>query len=91
MVTEDVRVHTGTELLGPQGRQVFSTGGVCVFFALGYLMLPLLAFLLRDWRHLLAGLSVPSFLMLPLWWWVCVWRWDGSGGLFHQIMVSFSI
>ncbi|XP_024121231.1 solute carrier family 22 member 5 isoform X2 [Oryzias melastigma] len=60
----------GAEILGPRIRTVFSTAGVCLFFALGYLLLPLLAFFVRDWRSLLLGLTVPGVLCAPLWWFI---------------------
>lgn len=58
----------GTEILGPRIRTIFSTAGVCVFFGAGYMMLPLFAFFIRDWRMLLLGLTLPGFLYVPLWW-----------------------
>ncbi|XP_071397630.1 organic cation/carnitine transporter 2 [Centroberyx affinis] len=60
----------GTEILNPPVREVFSTVGVCVFFGVGYMLLPLLAFLIRDWRMLLLALSMPGFLGVPLWWFI---------------------
>ncbi|XP_053188166.1 organic cation/carnitine transporter 2 [Scomber japonicus] len=60
----------GTELLGPRVRIIYSTAGVSLFFALGYMLLPLLAFFIRDWRMLLLGLTLPGFLYVPLWWYV---------------------
>ncbi|XP_040907432.1 solute carrier family 22 member 5-like [Toxotes jaculatrix] len=60
----------GTEILGPRVRTIFSTAGVSLFFGVGYMLLPLLAFFIRDWRMLLLGLTVPSFLCLPLWWFI---------------------
>uniref|UniRef100_A0A8C7ZNC8 Solute carrier family 22 member 21 n=2 Tax=Oryzias sinensis TaxID=183150 RepID=A0A8C7ZNC8_9TELE len=60
----------GAEILVPRIRTIFSTAGVCLFFALGYMLLPLLAFLIRDWRMLLFGLTVPGCLCAPLWWFI---------------------
>lgn len=60
----------GTEILGPRVRTVFSTAGVCLFFALGYMLLPLVAFFIRDWRMLLIGLMLPHCLCMPLWWFI---------------------
>ncbi|XP_072231468.1 organic cation/carnitine transporter 2-like [Leuresthes tenuis] len=60
----------GTEILGPRARTIFSTAGVCLFFAVGYMLLPLLAFCIRDWRMLLLSLTLPSCLCLPLWWFI---------------------
>ncbi|TKS83098.1 Solute carrier family 22 member 5 High-affinity sodium-dependent carnitine cotransporter [Collichthys lucidus] len=58
----------GTEILGPRVRTIFSTAGVCLFFGAGYMLLPLFAFFIRDWRMLLLGLTVPGFLYVPYWW-----------------------
>ncbi|KAM9348842.1 organic cation/carnitine transporter 2-like [Symphorus nematophorus] len=60
----------GTETLGPRVRTVFSTAGVSLFFAAGYMLLPLLAFFIRGWRMLLLGLTLPGFLFVPLWWFI---------------------
>ncbi|XP_077963115.1 solute carrier family 22 member 4-like [Gasterosteus aculeatus] len=60
----------GTEILGPRVRTVFSTAGVSLFFAAGYMLLPLFAYFLRDWRKLLLGLALPGFLYVPLWWYI---------------------
>ncbi|XP_073426598.1 solute carrier family 22 member 4-like isoform X2 [Dendrobates tinctorius] len=58
----------GSEILGKSARIIFSTLGVCIFFAIGYMILPLFAFFLRDWRTLLMALTVPGLLCIPLWW-----------------------
>ncbi|KAL6098313.1 slc22a5 [Pungitius sinensis] len=60
----------GTEILGPRVRTVFSTAGVSLFFGAGYMLLPLFAYFLRDWRKLLLGLALPGFLCVPLWWYI---------------------
>ncbi|XP_061596475.1 solute carrier family 22 member 4-like [Cololabis saira] len=60
----------GTEILGPRVRTIFSTVGVCTFFAVGYMLLPLIAFLIRDWRMLLLSLTLPSCLCMPFWWFI---------------------
>ncbi|KAM6906976.1 organic cation/carnitine transporter 2-like isoform 1-T2 [Xenentodon cancila] len=60
----------GTEILGPRVRTIFSTAGVCVFFAVGYMLLPLLAFFIRDWRMLLLSLVLPGCLCMPFWWFI---------------------
>ncbi|XP_023285145.1 solute carrier family 22 member 5-like isoform X2 [Seriola lalandi dorsalis] len=60
----------GTEILTGNVRVLFSSMGVCLAFAFGYMMLPLFAYFLRDWRSLLLALSVPGLLYLPLWWFV---------------------
>ncbi|XP_069573571.1 organic cation/carnitine transporter 2-like [Brachyistius frenatus] len=60
----------GTEILGPRVRIIFSTAGVSLFFAAGYMFLPLCAFFIRDWRMLLLGLNLPGFLYVPFWWFI---------------------
>ncbi|XP_045406698.1 solute carrier family 22 member 4 [Lemur catta] len=60
----------GTEILGKSVRIVFSTLGVCTFFAVGYMVLPLFAYFIRDWRMLLLALTVPGLLCVPLWWFI---------------------
>ncbi|KAL4640530.1 solute carrier family 22 member 5-like isoform X2 [Arapaima gigas] len=58
----------GSELLEKSTRVLFSSLGVCICYALGYAVLPLFAFFIRDWRMLLTALTLPGFLYLPLWW-----------------------
>ncbi|XP_030068611.1 solute carrier family 22 member 4 [Microcaecilia unicolor] len=58
----------GSEILGKSARIVYSTLGVCIFFAIGYMLLPLIAYFIRDWRMLLLALTVPGMLCIPLWW-----------------------
>ncbi|KAM9311587.1 organic cation/carnitine transporter 2-like [Gastrophryne carolinensis] len=58
----------GSEILGKSARIIFSTLGICIFFAIGYMILPMFAFFLRDWRTLLLALTVPGLLCIPLWW-----------------------
>ncbi|XP_018419283.1 PREDICTED: solute carrier family 22 member 4-like [Nanorana parkeri] len=58
----------GSEILGKSARIIFSTLGICIFFAIGYMILPLFAYFLRDWRTLLMALTVPGLLCIPLWW-----------------------
>ncbi|XP_036702415.1 solute carrier family 22 member 4 isoform X3 [Balaenoptera musculus] len=58
----------GTEILGKSVRIIFSTLGVCTFFAVGYMLLPLFAYFIRDWRMLLLALTLPGVLCFPLWW-----------------------
>ncbi|XP_034033881.1 solute carrier family 22 member 5 [Thalassophryne amazonica] len=60
----------GTEILNTQAQKVFSTAGTCLFFSLGYMLLPLFAFLIRDWRMLLLGLMLPTFPSLLCWWFI---------------------
>ncbi|KAM4677026.1 organic cation/carnitine transporter 2-like isoform 2-T2 [Discoglossus pictus] len=58
----------GTEILGKSVRILFSTLGVCIFYAIGYMLLPLFAYFIRDWRMLLLALTVPGLFCIPLWW-----------------------
>ncbi|KAJ8383085.1 hypothetical protein SKAU_G00038630 [Synaphobranchus kaupii] len=58
----------GNEVLGESSRLAFSTLGLCLFYALGYTVLPLCAYFIRSWRILLLVLTLPGFLYIPLWW-----------------------
>ncbi|XP_035291162.1 solute carrier family 22 member 5-like [Anguilla anguilla] len=57
----------GTEILSARIRVIFSTAGVCMFFAFGYMMLPLMAFFIRDWRMLVVAIAVPGVFFFPVW------------------------
>ncbi|XP_053319370.1 organic cation/carnitine transporter 2-like isoform X2 [Spea bombifrons] len=58
----------GSEILGKSARIIFSTLGTCIFFAIGYMLLPLFSYFIRDWRTLLLALTVPGLFCIPLWW-----------------------
>ncbi|XP_070699276.1 organic cation/carnitine transporter 2-like [Pempheris klunzingeri] len=60
----------GTEILTGNVRILFSSMGVCLSFAFGYMILPLFAYFLRDWKSLLLALSVPGLAYLPLIWFI---------------------
>ncbi|XP_037605526.1 solute carrier family 22 member 5-like [Sebastes umbrosus] len=60
----------GMEILTGNVRILFSSLGVCLFFAFGYMMLPLFAYFLRDWKSLLLAISLPGLLYIPLWWFI---------------------
>uniref|UniRef100_A0AAY4CD91 Major facilitator superfamily (MFS) profile domain-containing protein n=1 Tax=Denticeps clupeoides TaxID=299321 RepID=A0AAY4CD91_9TELE len=60
----------GTEILTGPVRVLYSSLGVCIFFAFGYMLLPLIAFYIRTWRMLLIALSVPGLIYIPLWWYI---------------------
>uniref|UniRef100_A0A3Q3MM32 Solute carrier family 22 member 5-like n=1 Tax=Labrus bergylta TaxID=56723 RepID=A0A3Q3MM32_9LABR len=60
----------GAETLTGNVRVLYSSLGTCLGFAIGYMMLPLFAYFLRDWKSLLLALSVPSMIYLPLWWFI---------------------
>ncbi|XP_032067291.1 solute carrier family 22 member 4 isoform X1 [Thamnophis elegans] len=75
----------GTEILGKSVRIIFSTLGVCIFFAIGYMLLPLFAYFIRDWRMLLLALTVPGVCCIPLWWFIPESpRWLISQGRFTE-------
>ncbi|XP_029304014.1 solute carrier family 22 member 5-like [Cottoperca gobio] len=57
----------GTEILTGNIRVLFSSLGVCLGFAIGYMVLPLFAYFLRDWKSLLIAISLPGLLYIPLW------------------------
>lgn len=51
-------------------RVVFATLGAFLFYSLGYMMLPWIAYFIREWRTLLAVLSMTTVVYIPLWWYV---------------------
>ncbi|XP_071542407.1 organic cation transporter protein-like isoform X2 [Panulirus ornatus] len=55
------------EVVGPDGRTVM---GMLyqVFFAVGFMVLPLIAYFVRQWRNLQLCISVPSALLLLYYW-----------------------
>ncbi|XP_067899126.1 organic cation/carnitine transporter 2-like [Heterodontus francisci] len=60
----------GSEVLGKSVRVVYSTLGVCISYAFGYMFLPLVAYFIRSWQMLLLALSLPGLLYIPLWWFI---------------------
>ncbi|XP_067899876.1 organic cation/carnitine transporter 2-like isoform X2 [Heterodontus francisci] len=60
----------GSELLGKSVRVLYGSLGICIPYALGYMMLPLLAYFLRSWKMLLFALSLAGLLYVPLWWFI---------------------
>ncbi|XP_065143724.1 solute carrier family 22 member 4-like [Paramisgurnus dabryanus] len=60
----------GMEILSGSVRDIFSTLGVGICFSIGYMILPLAAYFLRDWRMLLIALTIPGFFYIPLWWFI---------------------
>uniref|UniRef100_UPI00398F1D4D organic cation/carnitine transporter 2-like n=1 Tax=Pristiophorus japonicus TaxID=55135 RepID=UPI00398F1D4D len=60
----------GSEVLGKSVRVIYSTLGVCISYAIGYMFLPLIAYFIRSWRMLLLTLSLPGLLYIPLWWFI---------------------
>ncbi|XP_060033837.1 organic cation/carnitine transporter 2 isoform X2 [Erinaceus europaeus] len=83
-----LQLPAGTEILGKSIRIIFSTLGVCIFYAIGYMMLPLFAYFIRDWRMLLLALTVPGVLCAALWWFIPESpRWLISQGRFKEAEV----
>ncbi|XP_047463097.1 solute carrier family 22 member 4-like isoform X2 [Mugil cephalus] len=60
----------GAEILTGHVRVLYSSLGSCLGFALGYMMLPLCAYFLRDWKSLLLACSVPCLVYIPFWWFI---------------------
>ncbi|XP_055499268.1 organic cation/carnitine transporter 2-like [Leucoraja erinacea] len=60
----------GSELLQKSIRVTYSTLGIGCFYALGYMMLPFIAYFVRGWRMLILILSLISLLYIPLWWFI---------------------
>ncbi|XP_054610978.1 solute carrier family 22 member 4-like [Dunckerocampus dactyliophorus] len=58
----------GTEIFTGNTRMVYASMGVCIGFALGYMMLPLVAYFLRSWKDLTVAITVPAVLYIPFWW-----------------------
>ncbi|KAK6317436.1 hypothetical protein J4Q44_G00128360 [Coregonus suidteri] len=57
-------------MLSPSKRIIYSTLGVCIFYTIGYTLLPAVAFFIRDWRMLMLALTLPGFLYIPFWWFI---------------------
>ncbi|KAM6225249.1 organic cation/carnitine transporter 2 isoform 2-T2 [Rhynchocyon petersi] len=75
----------GTEILGKSVRIIFSTLGVCIFYSVGFMLLPLFAYFIRAWRMLLLALTVPGVLCVVLWWFIPESpRWLISQGRFKE-------
>ncbi|XP_047463141.1 solute carrier family 22 member 4 [Mugil cephalus] len=60
----------GTELLSKTMRVLFTTLGAFLFYCIGYMTLPWIAYGIREWRSLLAVLSATSIVYIPLWWFI---------------------
>jgi OCT family organic cation transporter-like MFS transporter 4/5 len=55
-------------MLSKSVRIIFATLGVCIFFAFGFMVLPLFAYFIREWRRLLLAITLPGVLCGALWW-----------------------
>ncbi|XP_061926708.1 organic cation/carnitine transporter 2-like [Entelurus aequoreus] len=60
----------GTEMLTKTLRVVFTTLGAFLFYCIGYMTLPWIAYGIREWRTLLAVLSATTVVYIPLWWFI---------------------
>ncbi|KAM8835970.1 organic cation/carnitine transporter 2-like [Synchiropus picturatus] len=60
----------GSEILTGNVRILYSSLGTCFGFALGYILLPLVAYFMRSWKSLLIALTIPGLFLFPLWWFI---------------------
>ncbi|XP_077596650.1 solute carrier family 22 member 4-like [Stigmatopora nigra] len=60
----------GAEILTGNVRLLYSSIGTNFGFAIGYMLLPVCAYFLRDWKHLMLALSVPCLALFPFWWFI---------------------
>ncbi|KAM7398323.1 hypothetical protein PAMA_006301 [Pampus argenteus] len=60
----------GTEVLSKTMRVLFTSLGAFLFYCIGYMTLPWIAYGIREWRTLLAVLSATSVVYIPLWWFI---------------------
>ncbi|XP_035481971.1 solute carrier family 22 member 4 [Scophthalmus maximus] len=60
----------GTEVLSKTMRVLFATLGAFLFYCIGYMTLPWIAYGIREWRTLLAVLSTTAVVYIPLWWFI---------------------
>ncbi|KAL0994546.1 hypothetical protein UPYG_G00123800 [Umbra pygmaea] len=60
----------GTEVLSKSMREIFTTLGAFLHYCIGYMILPGIAYAMREWRTLLIILSSLSVVYIPLWWFI---------------------
>ncbi|XP_054471880.1 organic cation/carnitine transporter 2-like [Anoplopoma fimbria] len=58
----------GSEILMGSTRVLFSSLCMPWVYVFGELMLPVTAYLVRNWRHLSLAMAVPGLACIPLWW-----------------------
>uniref|UniRef100_A0A8C2CGL6 Solute carrier family 22 member 5 n=1 Tax=Cyprinus carpio TaxID=7962 RepID=A0A8C2CGL6_CYPCA len=58
----------GNEVLSESLRVSFTSLGASLHYCFGYMLLPWMAFAVRDWRSLLRVLSCLTVVFIPLWW-----------------------
>uniref|UniRef100_A0A8C5N4S0 Solute carrier family 22 member 5-like n=1 Tax=Gouania willdenowi TaxID=441366 RepID=A0A8C5N4S0_GOUWI len=59
---------TGCEILNGKVRVLYSSLGISFGYSIGYMLLPLFAYFLRDWKSLQVGLALPVLFYIPMWW-----------------------
>ncbi|CAK6976290.1 Hypothetical predicted protein [Scomber scombrus] len=60
----------GAETFTGNVRVLYSSMGTMLGFSAGYMILPFLAYFLRDWKSLQLALSVPCLVYIPFWWFI---------------------
>uniref|UniRef100_H3C2Y4 Major facilitator superfamily (MFS) profile domain-containing protein n=1 Tax=Tetraodon nigroviridis TaxID=99883 RepID=H3C2Y4_TETNG len=60
----------GTEILSGKIRILFSTLGVALGYTIGSLLVPLIAYFLRDWKKVFLATSLPALIYILLWWFI---------------------
>ncbi|XP_070542002.1 organic cation transporter protein-like [Ptychodera flava] len=56
-----------TEMFTPRWR-TYAGINLTLFWASGIMLLPLMAYYIRNWRYLQLAISIPAVLSIPLWW-----------------------